>query len=158
MRNFFSIVVLGFASALAYSVEPPIDNKEYVSLNFCRPSSLIRSGHTPDLVLNEQVVAEIPNGSNQQFAVKLGDKYLLTLKSNALMMRFKDEHLFKGEVASPQSRYLVVRGQMSSPSAVAATFFGGAIGESIRQNLDETSSQNWLIEDVSQDAYAQACP
>jgi hypothetical protein len=126
-------------------------------INVCRPSSIIRHGQRPDILVNGVVVGDIQSGSVKKFTAKLGDKYSLKTHSNMFMFRFKDESLFENLVQTQEEIYLIVKGQLASPGAVVSQLFGGAIAESIRQNNTDTPSGDWTVEVVTQTIYESIC-
>lgn len=82
----------------------PIDQAFVVSV--CRPKSLIRFFEKPDFVVNGAVVGEIPNGSINEFVLKVGDKFDVILPANLLWDRWKASTIVSGVANEPRHIYM----------------------------------------------------
>ncbi len=85
-----------------------------------------------------------------------GDEYVLSLKSNPFVYRFKDETLLKDK-AGNKKRFYILKG-LSNVSQGISVMLGGAVAESARQSISENeSSGSWQLDEVDQKQYQLQC-
>lgn len=125
-----------------------------ISLNICRPKSVVRFAESPDVYINGVKVGEVANGSGQSTLVREGDTFSLKTSASPLLFRFTDEELITGKIGAIPI-FLVVEGR-ANVSQGMSVLFGGAIAESTRQNLRGGNTGNWLIKVVDESEYYKA--
>jgi hypothetical protein len=126
-----------------------------IAINICRIKSIIRSVEAPDLYVNNVKVGELSNGAKLIHHAKTGDVYAVKTLANPLLFRFKDELLAKGIVHN-ESVYSVVRVERNIAKGLGI-LFGGAMLESVRQNIDTGDTKDWTTTVVAAEDYQSKC-
>lgn len=133
------------------------------SINYCRPSSVMRIAETVEIYingdnseLNGDLAAKVKNGNQGSLAIDINKNFTFGLKPRLLYMRPTTQIAFSGNATSKKDRYFIIQGKPNYAQGTAI-FLGGIIGATELDKRQESGQANWEIASVSKSEFDDTC-
>jgi len=126
-----------------------------VEMNICRESSFVKAIQKPDIWVNDLLIGEVPNGSNQTFMVPVGSEIVIKMAKNILDGRWSEEVLLRTTVAD-ETQYIGISTNSAWGDAISAVLLAEAVGGT--PVLLRNESYWWTVVKVrDSDTFNQIC-
>jgi len=133
------------------------------SINYCRPSSVMRIAETVEIYINGEnselngdLAAKVKNGNQGSLAIDINKNFTFGLKPSLLYMRPTTQIAFSGNATSKKDRYFIIQGKPNYAQGTAI-FLGGIIGATELDKRQESGQANWEIASVSKSEFDDTC-
>jgi hypothetical protein len=145
LKNILSAsLLLTVAGCNAHTEKPlssnVVDATNYAAqIHICRNSSFVAGLDKPDIVINDQIVGELSNGSRLTVGAMAGANFKIFLPSNFLLNRHRDETILTAEVQRGIS-HLIIETKINIGAGIASASAGSALGGAILGAAGATTS------------------
>ncbi len=161
MRSFGSILFCLMSVTGCMNSESVSNSVERVdgsggTINFCRPSSIMRIAEAPNLYVDGEILAVVRNNSRGSVPIDLNQNFRFGLEPSALFMRVSDQTAFEGVATRKKDRYFIIHGKSNIDQGIAI-LAGGIIGAAAIDKQQDTGKANWGVSVVSQSGFFKAC-
>lgn len=125
---FFGCALSACNTTTNKNISPNISNYQAYDgiINLCRNSSFVAGVYKPDIMVNDEIVDELPSNSKVSVGANSGDKFKIFLPSNFIANRHRDETILEAGIQSGTS-YLLVETKVNIGAGIAGAPAGGGI-------------------------------